>query len=62
MTIAGRCETHDKASPAVIARLEEEAGIEPSAAPASFTEAYANPNLIGCGKRRCRARREAGGQ
>lgn len=52
------CETHDKASPAKIARLEEELGLPESPRPTSFTEAYADPDLIECGNKQCRARRE----
>lgn len=33
--IAGRCPTHDKASPYLIARLEVELGIGPDAIPSS---------------------------
>lgn len=55
--IAGRCETHDRASYVVTARLEREAGMPVSPPPESFTDAHMNPDLIDCGNRRCRARR-----
>lgn len=57
------CPTHDVASPRRIAQLEVELGIDPDAVTkhqanaASFTEAYANPDLIDCGRPRCRERR-----
>ena len=60
--IAGRCDVHDRASAAKIARLEEELGIAPGAvarqraSAGSFTEAFADPDLIGCGLRRCHDR------
>lgn len=57
MALAGRCETHDRASYVVTARLEREAGLPVSPPPASFTDAHMNPDLIDCGNRRCRARR-----
>ncbi|KOG84474.1 MULTISPECIES: hypothetical protein [Streptomyces] len=56
--VAGRCDTHDKASPAKIARLEQELGLPESARPASFVEAYTDPDLIDCGSERCRTRRK----
>lgn len=60
--IAGRCPTHDKASPYLIARLEADLGIDPEAITrlterVSFTDAYLNPNLIGCDSKACEARR-----
>ncbi|MGI3198433.1 hypothetical protein ACRJ4B_16080 [Streptomyces sp. GTA36] len=57
MAIAGRCETHDRAAYATTARLEEELGLPASPPPESFTDQYADLNLIDCGSRRCRARR-----
>ncbi|WP_327333713.1 hypothetical protein [Streptomyces anulatus] len=56
--VAGRCDTHDKASPAKIARLEQELGMPESARPDSFTDSYADPDLIDCGNERCRTRRK----
>ena len=56
--IAGRCDTHDTASPAKIARLEQELGLPESAQSASFTDSLANPDLIDCGNKGCRTRRE----
>ncbi len=57
--IAGRCETHDRAAYVTTARLERELGLGVSPAPASFTDAHTDPNLIDCGNRRCRARRNS---
>ncbi|MFD8667073.1 hypothetical protein ACFV1U_16970 [Streptomyces microflavus] len=56
--IAGRCDTHDKASPAKIARLEQELGMPESARPTGLVDSLANPDLIDCGNERCRTRRE----
>ncbi|GAA2929763.1 hypothetical protein [Streptomyces enissocaesilis] len=65
MTTFGRsrCPTHDVPSARRIAQLEAEAGIDPGAvakhqanAP-DFVEAYANPNIIDCGRPACSARR-----
>ncbi|MFE1925809.1 hypothetical protein ACFW91_24960 [Streptomyces asoensis] len=55
--IAGRCETHDRASYVVTARLEQEAGMPASPPPADFTDAHLDPNLIDCGHAWCRTRR-----
>ncbi|MGW0566086.1 hypothetical protein [Streptomyces tauricus] len=60
--IAGRCPTHDKASPYLIARLEVELGIDPNAMTTlkegmSITDALCNPNLISCSNEACEARR-----
>ncbi|MGW0012461.1 hypothetical protein ACWDVX_22295 [Streptomyces tendae] len=55
--IAGRCETHDRAAYVTTVRLERELGLPESPPPASFTDAHMDPNLIDCGNRRCRARR-----
>ncbi|MFD5975551.1 hypothetical protein [Streptomyces bacillaris] len=59
-----RCPTHDVASPRRIAELEAELGIDPDAVTklqadpnVSFTDAYADPNLIDCGNKRCHDRR-----
>ena len=57
MALAGRCETHDRAAYVTTVRLERELGLPESAPPASFTDAHMDPNLIDCGNRRCRARR-----
>jgi hypothetical protein len=58
--IARRCETHDKASPLKIARLEEQTGINPNAVAqlntGSFTDDHTNPDLIDCGHTWCRSR------
>jgi hypothetical protein len=54
--VAGRCPTHDRAWPLTIRQLEQELGLPESLAPASFTDAYADPSLIDCGRRRCRTR------
>lgn len=58
----GRCPTHDAPSPRRIAQLEVETGIDPDAvtkfeASASITDSLANPDLIDCGRPRCRDRR-----
>ncbi|MEW2635950.1 hypothetical protein AB0903_31010 [Streptomyces sp. NPDC048389] len=62
--MAKRCPTHDVASPLVIATLETELGIDPDALTklrsdpnVSFTDAYADPRLIDCGRSQCRDRR-----
>lgn len=55
--IAGRCETHDRYAYATTARLEAELGMPVSQPPASLTDQLANPNIVDCGNRRCRARR-----
>jgi hypothetical protein len=58
----GRCPTHDVPSPRRIAQLEVDTGIDPDAVAkheanaASFTEAFANPDLIDCGRPRCKRR------
>lgn len=57
--IAGRCETHDRASYVVTARLEREAGMPVSPPPDSITDQLANPDLIDCGNRRCRTKRKS---
>lgn len=59
---AGRCDVHDRASPSRIAALEEELGIDPEAltrhrrSARDIVEAFANPDLIDCGRPRCRKR------
>ncbi|MFE3169323.1 hypothetical protein [Streptomyces sp. NPDC059224] len=57
--IAGRCETHDRASYAVTARLEHEAGLPISSPPDSITDQFMDPDLIDCGNRRCRTKRKS---
>jgi hypothetical protein len=58
--IAGRCPTHHRASPYLIAQLEVDTGIDPDAMAnhqanaGSFTEAYSNPSLIDCRHKACR--------
>lgn len=52
-----RCETHDRPSYAKTSRLERDLGMEVSAPPDSFTDQYADPDLIDCGKAWCRKRR-----
>ncbi|MEU5284135.1 hypothetical protein AB0G97_08960 [Streptomyces sp. NPDC020755] len=57
------CPTHDVPSALRIAQLEAELGIDPDAltrhqaTATSFTEAYADPDLVDCGRPRCRERR-----
>jgi hypothetical protein len=58
MAIAGQCDTHDRAAYSTTARLERELGMPVSPPPESFTDQYADPDLIDCGNRRCRARRK----
>jgi hypothetical protein len=59
--IAGRCETHDRASPLKTARLEEQTGIRPDAVAqldtGSFTDDHTDLDLIECGHAWCRTRR-----
>lgn len=55
--IAGRCGTHDKASPAKIRQLEQQLGMPPTQQTGSFTDLHANPDLIDCGKQWCRSKR-----
>ncbi|MEV5163852.1 hypothetical protein AB0K66_04385 [Streptomyces werraensis] len=55
--LARRCETHDRPSYAKTRQLEQELGMEPSSPPASFTDQFANPDLIDCGHAWCRTRR-----
>jgi hypothetical protein len=55
--VARRCDTHDRASYAVTARLERQLGMEPSPTPDSITEQLANPDLIDCGNTWCPHRR-----
>ncbi|MFB6423675.1 hypothetical protein ACFCXC_18305 [Streptomyces microflavus] len=57
------CPTHDVPSPRRIAELEAATGIDPDALtrlqtdPAvSFTDAYADPSIIDCGRVHCRER------
>lgn len=58
------CPTHDQPYPMLIAQLEEDTGIQPGAvaelfvAGPSFVDKFANPDLIDCGRRDCRKRRE----
>lgn len=54
--IAGRCDTHDKASPAKTRALETELGIEPSPPTGDLVDQLADPDLIDCGKTWCRKR------
>lgn len=60
--ISGRCPVHDRASPYRIAELEAATGIDPDApakhqaTAADLVEAFANPNLIGCGRPSCTRR------
>ncbi|MBK3556288.1 hypothetical protein JHN55_07010 [Streptomyces sp. MBT56] len=57
------CPTHDVPSALRIAQLEADTGIDPDAvakyqaSATSFTEAYADPDLVDCGRPRCRERR-----
>lgn len=51
--IARRCETHDRASYTVTARLEHETGMPVSEPPNSFTDQFMNPDLIDCGNSWC---------
>lgn len=59
-----RCPFHDVSSARRIAQLETELGIDPDAmikhqaATSDFVESHANPDLIDCGRRRCRERRQ----
>lgn len=55
--IARRCPTHDRASYAVISRLERELGMPLSPPPASFVDTYSDPALIDCGHAWCHTRR-----
>ncbi|MFD8251914.1 hypothetical protein [Streptomyces werraensis] len=55
--IAGRCDTHDRASYSKTARLEAELGMPVSPAPESSTDQFMDPDLIDCGNRRCRTKR-----
>ncbi|MEV7871496.1 hypothetical protein AB0P17_36600 [Streptomyces sp. NPDC088124] len=61
--VAGRCPVHDRPSAHRIAALEAATGINPDAPAlhranaASFTEAFANPEIIDCGRPRCARRR-----
>lgn len=52
--IAARCDTHDKASPAKIRRLEEELGLPLSSQSGDLVDQLADPDLIDCGKSWCR--------
>ncbi|MFG2589064.1 hypothetical protein [Streptomyces sp. NPDC048438] len=57
-----RCSVHDVPSARRIAQLEVDTGIDPEAVTkhqanaTSITEAFADPDLIDCGRRHCRAR------
>ncbi|MEU0001955.1 hypothetical protein ABZ069_34110 [Streptomyces microflavus] len=59
-----RCPFHDVPSARRIAQLEVELGIDPDAvttyqaSASSFTEAYADPDIVDCGRPRCRERRQ----
>lgn len=55
--IAGRCETHDRASYAKTRQLEEDLGMEPSSPPDSLADQLADPDLIDCRNSWCRSRR-----
>lgn len=56
------CPTHDVPSARRIAQLEVDIGIDPDALAkhqanaTSFTEAFADPGLVDCGRARCRER------
>lgn len=61
------CDVHDRAAPLKIAQLEQETGVNPNAVAelrsdpdscGGFVAAFADPDLIDCGNRWCRARRE----
>lgn len=54
--MARRCPTHDRASYSKTRQLEESLGMEPSAPPDSFVDAYSNPDIIDCGISWCRQR------
>jgi hypothetical protein len=47
------CETHDKASPYKIAKLEVETGIDPDALSKLMPSNWADPDIIGCNNRGC---------
>jgi hypothetical protein len=57
------CPAHDTPSARRIAQLEVETGIDPDAVTnyeanaTSFAEAFANPDIVDCGRPRCRERR-----
>lgn len=57
------CPTHDVPSARRIAQLEADTGIDPDALAkyqansTSFTDAYADPDLVDCGRARCRDRK-----
>lgn len=55
--IARRCPTHDRASYSTTRRLEDDLGMRPNPPPASFVEAYYNPEIIDCGNAWCTHRR-----
>lgn len=55
--IARRCQTHDRASYVVTARLEREAGMPASPAPASITDQFMDPDIVDCGNTWCPHRR-----
>ncbi|GAB2714491.1 hypothetical protein [Streptomyces bullii] len=55
--IAGRCDTHDEASPAKIRQLEQELGLTPTQQSGDLVDQLANPDLIDCGKAWCRKKR-----
>ncbi|MFE7791304.1 hypothetical protein [Streptomyces sp. NPDC057460] len=58
----GRCPTHDAPSARRIAELEADTSIDPDAVAkheanaSSFTDAFANPALIDCGRSHCKRR------
>jgi len=61
--LADRCPIHDRAWPRLIAELERDTGLNPGAftellATHDLVDSYADPRLIDCGRRRCRARRK----
>ncbi|MFD5217475.1 hypothetical protein ACFWMH_07380 [Streptomyces tendae] len=54
--IARRCDTHERYSYAVTARLERALGMETSPAPSSLMDTFSDPRLIDCGHAWCRSR------
>lgn len=57
------CPTHDVPSARRIAQLEADTGIDPDAVAkheanaTDIVEAFANPDIVDCGRPRCRERR-----
>jgi hypothetical protein len=64
--VTGRCDVHDRAWPVKVAELEAATGINPDAvadlyrAGPDLVESFCDPDLIDCGKSRCRRRRGLG--